>query len=721
MYRFFLIIFSLIIPWQTAYTTDYYVSSSDIAANDSNNGTSPTTPWKSISKVNSIFSSLKPGDRILFNRGDSFYGTLIVNKSGSSGLPIIVGSYGTGDNPILSGFTKVSNWTNESNGIFSAIVNCTSNPNMVTVNGTNTPLGRYPDSGYLTIDSHSGTTTITDAALSETPNWSGAEVVIRTKPWVIDRNQIISHSNNTITYKPSSSYEPSNGGSYFIQNNLSTLTLKNEWYYNKASSKFYIFLGNSNPNDFNINVSTLDEVVRIWYPCNYITIENLTIEGANLKAFNIKSASYITIRNCVIRNNGNYGIYGLSNGGTNSKSFIITDCKIEETNDVAIALEREFFEPIISNNTITNTCTLAGMGGSADGHYVGISLYKAPNSTITNNNIIRCGYIPLCVTSESTNISYNYINTYCTIKSDGGGIYTTSSGVKTITNNIVTNGYVGIYLDDQSVNSLVSNNTVFKCSYGIYIHNAHENTLEFNTSYNNGTQLLMVHDSYFPNDPIRNMKVLNNIFFSKLNSQICLNIRSIDNDLTQFGIADDNYYARPIDDDDVFSTNQPSTGTKYRTLEGWQSFSGQDLNSHKSPIAITDVNTILFEYNATKTDKTITLSKPMINVTGKKYTGSATLAPYTSIILMVDPNPAQTMTPVYQSSVIENATPSILTMTYDQTLANIIPLATAFKVIVNSSVATVTKVSISGTKVQLTLASSVVLGIKLQLNIVNLP
>ena len=66
--------------------------------------------------------------------------------------------------------------------------------------------------------------------------------------------------------------------------------------------------------------------------------------------------------------------------------------------------------------------------------------------------------------------------------------------------------------------------------------------------------------------------------------------------------------------------------------------------------------------------------------------------------------------PVYVSSVIENATPSRLEMTYNLTLANIVPAASAFTVTVNSSTRSVTSVAISGTKVLLTLASPVVYG-----------
>jgi uncharacterized repeat protein (TIGR02059 family) len=66
--------------------------------------------------------------------------------------------------------------------------------------------------------------------------------------------------------------------------------------------------------------------------------------------------------------------------------------------------------------------------------------------------------------------------------------------------------------------------------------------------------------------------------------------------------------------------------------------------------------------------------------------------------------------PVYVSSVITGTAPSVLEMTYDLNLANIVPEASAFTVFVNSAARTVSSVSISGTKVLLTLSSPVVAG-----------
>jgi uncharacterized repeat protein (TIGR02059 family) len=66
--------------------------------------------------------------------------------------------------------------------------------------------------------------------------------------------------------------------------------------------------------------------------------------------------------------------------------------------------------------------------------------------------------------------------------------------------------------------------------------------------------------------------------------------------------------------------------------------------------------------------------------------------------------------PNYLSSSVDNTTPSVLGMTFDLTLANIVPAATSFAVKVNTVARTVNSVTISGTKVLLTLASPVVNG-----------
>jgi len=66
--------------------------------------------------------------------------------------------------------------------------------------------------------------------------------------------------------------------------------------------------------------------------------------------------------------------------------------------------------------------------------------------------------------------------------------------------------------------------------------------------------------------------------------------------------------------------------------------------------------------------------------------------------------------PVYQSSAVANATPSVLEMTYNMPLANIVPSVSSFAVQVNSTARTFNGVGISGPKVQLTLTSRILPG-----------
>ena len=83
----------------------YYFSSS--TGNDSNVG-NEAGPFQTISKLNSLV--LVAGDKILFKKGDTFIGQILVSYSGTIGFPIIYDSYGTGVLPLLTA-------SNGSNGI----------------------------------------------------------------------------------------------------------------------------------------------------------------------------------------------------------------------------------------------------------------------------------------------------------------------------------------------------------------------------------------------------------------------------------------------------------------------------------------------------------------------------------------------------------------------------------------------------------------------------
>jgi hypothetical protein len=75
--------------------TTYYVDAEGGA--DSNDGTTESTAWRTLDKVNA--AAFAPGDRLLFRAGTRYVGQLVLRGSGLENRPILVGAYGDGPRP----------------------------------------------------------------------------------------------------------------------------------------------------------------------------------------------------------------------------------------------------------------------------------------------------------------------------------------------------------------------------------------------------------------------------------------------------------------------------------------------------------------------------------------------------------------------------------------------------------------------------------------------
>ena len=202
---------------------------------------------------------------------------------------------------------------------------------MVVINGVNTAMGRYPNTGFLTYQSHSGTTSITSSSLSGSPNWTGAELVVRTIRWILERQKITSQSGGKLTYSGSSD-TPTDGYGFFIQNDARTLDAQNEWYYNPSTKKIRVY---STSAPTNVQVSTID---RLSYTngYNYITFDNIDFEGANTSALENQNSKYITVQNCSFNFSGRYGIY-INNQVSANESMTISNNAFNNNTENALS------------------------------------------------------------------------------------------------------------------------------------------------------------------------------------------------------------------------------------------------------------------------------------------------------------------------------------------------------------------------------------------------
>lgn len=624
------------------YSAVYYLSSTigddQYTAEQAGN---PKTPWKSLDRLNKFFPSLIGGDSILFKRGEIFYGSIQVSKSGAVFAPIYIGAYGTGHNPVISGFTTLNNWEQVKPGLYRASASLKGHN--VIINNIQREMGRYPNIGYLSFEAQNGNKLITDKQLSSAINWTGAELVIRKNRWTIDKSKIIKQLSGTLFYEGGSKAVPTLGFGYFIQNDIRTLDREGEWYSDPIAKKLYVYFGKNKPGYNQVKTSTATNLVNVQN-FNNIIFENLSFTGAGNNAFYIKDARNISLKSLEINYSGTEAILA-----SYSPNFKVEDCLITNSWSGGINLDAGCMNARILRNHISRIGLAAGMGKSGTGTYEGITAF-GDFTKIEQNAIDSIGYNGIYFGGNSSSAKNNYISDFCLTKDDGAGIYIGDWSLtlnKTVEGNIIVNGIgnnegtgrsaslqaEGIYIDDNSQSVKVSNNTISACANnGIKIHNAKDILVTRNTVFNNGVQLRLEQDCYLPNSSlVRNNNVQGNIFFSKNNLQANASYSSHADDINDFGRIDSNYYnlaeSQSLCVYSAVNINSRSTLMKHNAMS-WMASTGND----RSSVEIM-ATTILFEYNPENRSRLIQLNGEYTDVYKNVYKNEITLAAYCSVVL----------------------------------------------------------------------------------------
>jgi hypothetical protein len=165
--------------------------------------------------------------------------------------------------------------------------------------------------------------------------------------------------------------------------------------------------------------------------------------------------------------------------------------------------------------------------------------------------------------------------------------------------------------------------------------------LNNNTFYNNAKQFYVTTDQVAAGAATRNVTATNNLFISKHANQYTGHFESSFNDIGLFGSFDNNVYARPIEDNKTIWASWVNGGTRIHSavdLQTWKGLFGKDASSRKSPLQLpTGSNPdeyLLFEYNASSSPRTISLSGTYLDARGNSYSSDVTLQPYTSLVLI---------------------------------------------------------------------------------------
>jgi len=398
---------------------------------------------------------------------------------------------------------------------------------------------------------------------------------------------------------------------------------------------------------------------------NYITLEKLNIKYAGAHCLNITGSSYINIDSCKIEWGAAQGIQLSATIQSNVSNNIIQ----HNGNDGIYATGYSNFNNI-HHNLIRNNSLKGGTGG--DRQAIGIWFCRDVN--VYNNDIIHDG-VGSVIEASSTSYYQDRIKFYNNkiIASIGDQtVFSFSAGDYDIYNNVVviTSGHDFSHFIATTGSSITSK---FRAYH--------------NTVIGAGTPVLRAATG----------EILTKESYSTLKNNIFYGASSRYYDIAPgflpYVVSDNNIFL-----DDV--------GTKFwigphYNLSGWRSATGEDANSF-----IADP---LFINNAIR-DYSLSENSPAIN----KGAAVGILSDFNGNLR--DENPdigafefKTVITPVYLSSSIANATPSVIEMNYNLNLANIVPDVSAFDVRINSNSRSINKVTVSGTKVLLTMSSAMIL------------
>ena len=649
--KLFSVVFFLLIS-VAGYSTVYYVSSS--SGNDTNPGTSVSSAWRSLDKVNSF--TPKPGDQILFKRGDSWAGTITVRASGTSGSPVVYGAYGSGDKPKIYGSENITGWTRHSGNIWKATVKA-GDVKQLFLNDDRMQLARYPDKGYFTVTSKISNTVFKSTDLNDNLDYAGATCFIKSKPWTLASVEVSKSTSQTITLTSAPDYGVSVKYGFWLVNKLEFLTQAGEWYFNSGTNTLYFWTANGDsPDNYMVRASIFSQGIFISRK-SYVTLQNIELAQSGTDGINVINSNNIQIKNCSVTNPDGIGIYEEFNN-----NFVIDNNFIDGANSGVRTMYSE--GTTITNNLIRNTGQINNFNKTVIDQDGTAIFVRGNNHVIHYNRLINSGFIGINSTGLDVSIKYNYLDGACQVLDDAAAIYVFSSSSGSYPNNNYTVGTViegnivmnvhgvmegkpsdntyphgnGIYLDGSPKRVTVKNNTVNFVSQGIYIQGGGQHVIEGNTfmdgmlgyRFNAGNE-----DILFSGNIVYQTARLGHQYGTLSTTAYQKLVYSNTGTFGKYKF-DNNIYVARYNKEKIFRyTKSDGRAAFANDFSDWKRQTGQDANSRFISTSLASGETEKLFYNPTKDTKTYNINNAKAqDIYGNSISTGFTLKPFTSKIVI---------------------------------------------------------------------------------------
>lgn len=591
----------LALAFAPAEAVTYYVAHD---GSDTNAGTSSTSPWKSITRMNQARFNLLPGDQILFKRGGTYEGTLEIPLSGTASQHIVVGAYGTGNAPVISGSKAVTTWTVHNGNIWKATV--AEDVKQVFVGGAMQQLARWPNTGWLTNDNGS-MTSLTDASITQSSGyWTGARLVIRSSNWSYDAPTITGHTGSTITFGSVFSNLAQYNWGYYLCNKLSELDAAGEWYYDANTDQLYLWApGSANPNGLSVRAQIREKGLIIHANIHHIDVQNIAFQHQNYAGISEEGGNNNTVTGCTFTDL----FKSVQAYSTNDVFSGNTIMRTQGTGIFIIGNNNQLLD-----NVLQDIALVPGAGESTWG-YIGLRSY-GNGQTVRGNRLTNIGYIGIALEGQGL-VERNVVKGAMGILNDGGGIAFDDCNGLVIQDNIV-DGMVGniessapnfpayhkichgIYFGDSNIqNTTVQRNIVANCA-GSGIHVDHTmlstgNQVKDNTLFNNENQMTISDASNYNGagaTPPFHMPAFNDVYSGNIlyclnKDQFCVKKYNVyANAPVDFGTFTNNRLFNPWNEVSTWVHNTFAGTHTYYTVEQLQQELGEESGTTRSPLRL---------------------------------------------------------------------------------------------------------------------------------------
>lgn len=285
------------------------------------------------------------------------------------------------------------------------------------------------------------------------------------------------------TAPPHGLYGFRKGQRFYFLNVLEELDQPGEWFLDRAAGALYFWPPNGPDAKFQAALSLLDQPLLRLNGVSHVTFQGLTLEASRADAVAVQAGSGNRIRDCVIRNIGNWGVR--IEGGTDNG---VAGCEIVDTGDGGVSLDGGDRQSLAPAGNFVEDCHFARQGRWSK-CYVPAVLMNGVGLRVSHNLIHDHPHCAILFGGNDHLIEFNEIHHIALETGDVGAIYAgrdwTYRGNRIRHNFIhhtggVGMGSMGVYMDDCVSGTEVFGNVFYKVHWAMFIGGGRDHRVENN-------------------------------------------------------------------------------------------------------------------------------------------------------------------------------------------------------------------------------------------------